>query len=219
MSDEMAGTTSEPAKLPWERRSEMDVEKAFALTILAFLRPKRAWERTPESGGYPGPLLFAALSAFLGTLFAATWNLLMFRWYLHRHPGFRPRTMPAFLGNWVVHLSNLNIILSPIFNTAFAVLFVFVAAAIIHVGVFLVGGRKRSTSGFEGSFRVAAYGAAGLIGDAVPLLGALLAFVWCAVLAVTGVARMHRMSIARAIAAVVVPFAVIFGVMFAFGSK
>jgi hypothetical protein len=219
MSDEPAGTANESPVLPWEHRSDIDPEKAFALTVVAFLRPRAAWERTPESGGIPGPLLFAALCAFVGSLFAATWNLVLFRWFLRHRPGFRSANLPALLGRWAVPLSNLNIILSPIFNTAFAVLFVFVAAAIIHVGVLLVGGRKRSTSGFEGSFRVAAYGAAGIVGDAVPLIGAFIAFVWCLVLAVSGIARMHRISIARAIAALVLPFAVLFGVMLALSSR
>ena len=213
MADETTQGTREA--LPWERRSEMDPEKAFAQTVAAFLHPRKAWETTPESGGYPGPLLFAAACGALGALFTATYDLMLFQWMLRRNPTLRTGHLPWFSGRALLPLSKLNIVISPIVNGILVTLFVFVAAAIIHAGVFLVGARKASTSGFEGSFRVAAYGSAGLVGQVVPLLGSLVAFVWCLALVIPGVARMHRTTIARAAAAVVLPFAILFVVMLA----
>ena len=216
----MSDVTPDRAEvLPWERRSEMDLEKAFAKTVAAFLHPRNAWAATPESGGYAGPLLFAALCGALGALFTATYDLMLFQWMLRRNPTLRSANVPWLTGRSILPLSKLNILISPIVNGVVVTLMVFVVAAIIHAGVVLVGARKRSTSGFEGTFRVAAYGSAGLMGQAVPLLGSLLAFVWCLVLAVTGVARMHRISIGKTVAALILPFAILLAVMFAFTSR
>jgi hypothetical protein len=189
----------------------MDPEKAFALTIAAFFHPRAAWEETPERGGIAGPLLFAALCAGIGSLFQATWNLAMFQWYMRHRPGLRPPRLPI-LGRWVIPISKVNLIVSPIVNTALMVFFIFVLAAIIHAGVLLFA-RRSSTSGFEGSFRVAAYSSACLLGEVIPVIGALIVFVWWLLLAFPGIARMHRISIGRAVAVVLVPFAVIFCVM------
>ena len=206
-----------PDLIPWERRSQMDVEKAFALTVAAFFSPRKAWERTPEHGGYAGPLLFAALCGFLGALFSATYNLIFFQWMLRHRPELRSRQIPWLSGRALLPISKLNAVVSPVVNGVLVVLFVFVVAAIIHAGVLVVA-RKRS-SGFEGSFRVAAYGSAGLVGQIVPLIGSVVAFVWFLVLVFPGVARMHRTSIGRAVAAVILPFAVLFLVMLAATSR
>ena len=205
--------------LPWERRSEMDLEKAFAKTVAAFLRPRKAWQATPESGGYGGPLLFAAGCGALAALFTATYDLMLFQWMLRRNPTLRSVNVPWLTGRSLLPLSKLNILISPIVNGVVVTLLIFVVAAIIHAGVLLVGAGKRSTSGFEGSFRVAAYGSVGLMGQAVPLIGTLVAFVWCLVLVFPGVARMHRTSIGKAIAAIVLPFAILLAVTFAFTSR
>jgi hypothetical protein len=205
--------------LPWERRASMDLEEAFGRTVLAFLRPRKAWATTPESGEYGGPLLFAAACGFIGSLFAATYNLMLFQWMLRRNPALRSAKLPWLTGKTLLPLTKINILVSPIINGVLVTLFVFVAAAIIHAGVLLSGARKTSTSRFGGSFRVAAYASAGLMGQVVPLLGSLIAFVWWLVLAVTGVARMHRTSMGRAVAAVVLTFAILLVAMLAFTSR
>ncbi|HET9792824.1 MAG TPA: Yip1 family protein [Thermoanaerobaculia bacterium] len=205
--------------IPWERRSEMDLETAFAKTVAAFLHPRKAWDATPEGGGYSGPLIFAAVCGAVGSLFTAAYNLVLFQWMLRRNPTLRPPNLPWISGRALLPLSKINIVISPIVNGVVVTLFVFVVAAVIHAGVLLVGGRKRSTSGFERSFRVAAYGSAGLVGQVVPLVGSLIAFVWCLVLVFPGVARMHRMSLGRAVAALVLPFAILLLVMLAATSR
>jgi len=214
-----AATDTPTDALPWERRSSMDLEKAFAQTVVAFLNPKRAWETTPESGGYGGPLLFAGLCGAIGALFTATYDVILFQWMLHRNPGLRSGKIPWLTGKALLPLSKLNIVISPVVNGVLVALFTFVLATTIHAGVLLVGARKSSRSRFEGSFRVAAYAAAGLVGQVVPVLGSLIAFVWWLVLAVTGVARMHRTSIGKALAALVLSFAIVLVVMFAFTSR
>jgi len=217
MADEMNDTS--PDALPWERRASMDLENAFGLTVFAFLRPRKAWESTPESGDYGGPLLFAAVCGVIGSLFAATYSLIIFQWMLRRNPALRSATLPWLTGKLILPLSKINILVSPIINGVLVTLFVFVAAAIIHAGVLLSGARKTSTSRFGGSFRVAAYASAGLVGQVVPVLGSLIAFVWWSVLAVTGVARMHRTSIGRAVASVVLTFGILLVAMLAFTSR
>jgi len=217
MTDETTDISTDA--LPWERRSSMDLEKAFGLTVYAFLHPRKAWETTPEGGDYGGPLLFAAACGFIGSLFAATYNLMLFQWMLRRNPNLRLAKIPWLTGRSLLPLTKLNILLSPIMNGVIVTLFTFVAAVIIHAGVILVGARKSSTSRFGGSFRVAAYASAGLMAQVIPFAGSLVAFVWYFVLAVTGVARMHRTSMGRAAAAVILSFAAILVVMFVFTSR
>src|SRR5689334_9975835 len=95
----MSGETIDrPDAIPWERRSAMDLEKAFAGTVAAFLHPRKAWERTPERGGFTGPLLFAATCAGVGALFKATYDFLIFQWVLRRRPSLRLRTLPWITG-------------------------------------------------------------------------------------------------------------------------
>lgn len=212
MTDEVAAPSD---VLPWERRSEMDLEKAFAQTVVAFFHPVRAWDRTPERSGYLGPLLFAAACGAIGALFTATYNIIVFQWMLRRNPALRARHVPWLMGKALLPLTKLNIVVAPITNAITAAILVFVAAAIIHAGVFLVGARKRSTSGFEGSFRSAAYACAALVAQVVPVIGAVIAFFWYLLIVFPGVARMHRISIGRAVAAVVLPLAVLCGLMLA----
>ena len=206
MPDEIAEKSSDV--LPWERRSTMDLEKAFLQTVAAFLHPRKAWGSTPESGGLAGPLLFAALCGLVGALFTATYDLILFQWMVRHRPAFRSGQIHWLTSRALLPLSKLNILISPVVNGVLVVFFVFVVAALIHVGVLLVGARKRSTSGFEGSFRAVAYAAAGLVGQIVPLLGSGVAFIWCLVLIFPGVARMHRISIGRAAAAVILALAI-----------
>jgi len=197
----------------------MDLEKAFVQTVAAFLRPRKAWAATPESGGYAGPLLFAASCGGVGALFSATYNLLLFQWMLRRHPSLLSQRLPWMSGRALLPFSKLNIVVSPVLNAVLDVIFVFVIAVLLYAGGLLVGARKRSTAGFEGSLRVAAYGAAGLVGQVVPFIGSAVAFVWCLVLVFPGMARMYRLSMGRAVAAVLLPLAILLLVMLAATSR
>src|ERR1041385_3083656 len=126
MSDETNERSSDV--LPWERRSAMDLEKAFVQTVAAFLRPRKAWAATPESGGYAGPLLFAASCGGVGALFSETYNLLLFQWMLRRHPSLLSHRLPWMSGRALLPFSKLNIVVSPVLNAVLDVIFVFVIA-------------------------------------------------------------------------------------------
>ena len=99
------------------------------------------------------------------------------------------------------------LILTPLF----VAIGMFVASAILHVCLMIVGGAKQS---FETTFRVVCFAE----GSASPLLvipfcGGLITGIWKIVLYCIGLARAHETDTGRAVIAVLLPLIVCFGGM------
>ena len=199
--------------IPWERRRNLDPVQAFFETIRLFVtRPDDAWRLTPEQGGIESPLLFGLLVSFLGAVAS-----FVYRW-IFVSPWVRMVPREAFrrFGPWWTmrqRPTGCAIVAFP-FATAIAILCgLFIGAAILHLFVLIVGAARTSTSRFEGTFRVVSYASVSSLAQIIPIVGGLVAFVWWIVLAIKGIVRMHRTTTGRAAAAVLVPLALVCGLV------
>jgi hypothetical protein len=195
-----------PDALPWERRSELGIERAYGSSLRLFLtRPTEAWRATSEDGGYEDPAFFSFVSVAIGQFFSSLYPVLWITFLLHADPS----AIPARLGRLIARTrpwgAIVALVAAPLASAVIATAFLFVIALIFHACLRLVGALSDSTSGYEGTFRAVAYSQASHLALAIPLVGALIALVWSLILAVTGSVRMHRTTPARVAAALSVP--------------
>jgi hypothetical protein len=98
------------------------------------------------------------------------------------------------------------VILAPVL----VIIGVFIAAAVLHLMLMIVGG---ANSGFEASVRVVCYAQTAQLAAVIPLCGGLVAAVWAVVLYVVGLAAAHRTTTGKAVLAVVLPVVLCCGLM------
>lgn len=201
---------SVPDTLPWESRSQIGAARAYVETVTQFLsNADAAWARTRESGGLEDPLLFAIASAVVGALFRAIYALIFAPVWMRFIPfAIRNRWMAAW-PHRIHGAPGCALVLWPIATAIAATVGLFVAAAIFHLCLMLVGGLKSSASGFEGTFRTVSYSSVSMLAQAVPFVGGLVALVWGFYLNVRGAVRMHRTTSGRAAAALLIPLALV----------
>src|SRR5438552_17941432 len=186
--------------LPWDERQTKGIVNAFIETLQMVLsRPVVAFTAMKREGGLGEPLFYAIIGGTIGGVFAITYNfvLLSFAPFGDRHGAFTH--LFAGLG-WIFLL-----VLTPLL----VVIGMFVASAILHVCLMIVGGAKQS---FETTFRVICFAE----GSASPLLvipfcGGLISGIWKIVLYCIGLARAHETDTGRAVIAVLLPLIVCCG--------
>lgn len=106
-------------------------------------------------------------------------------------------------GQQIIMINAGLIILSPLLAT----IGLFVGSAIYHLFVLLCGGRK----GFRATFRVMGYANAIAIFSPIPIAGPLFVGIYSIMLLTKGFKRVHGISTARAVWAVLIP--VIIGIL------
>jgi hypothetical protein len=186
--------------LPWDERQTKGLFNAFIETLQMVLgRPVAAFTAMKREGGLGEPLLYAIIGGTLGGVFAITYNFALRSFALF---GDRHGALAHVFGGlgWISLL-----VLTPLF----VVIGMFVASAILHVCLVIVGGAKQS---FETTFRVVCFAE----GSASPLLiipfcGGLITGVWKVVLYCIGLARAHETDTGRAVIAVLLPVIVCCG--------
>jgi hypothetical protein len=201
-----SGTTSSPGSvvpgsgLPWDQRQAKGLLNAFIETLQMVLsRPVDAFTAMKREGGLGEPLLYAIIGGTVGGVFAITYNFVLrsFTAFGDRHGAFAH----LFAGvGWVFLL-----ILTPLF----VVIGMFIASAILHVCLMIVGGAKQS---FETTFRVICFaeGSAGPL-LVIPFCGGVISGIWKIVLYCIGLARAHETDTGRAVIAVLLPLIVCCG--------
>jgi hypothetical protein len=201
-----SGATSSPESvvprsgLPWDQRQAKGLLNAFIETLqMVLTRPVDAFTAMKREGGLGEPLLYAIIGGTGGGVFAITYNFVLrsFTPFGDRHGAFAH--LFAGLG-WIFLL-----VLTPLF----VVIGMFVASAVLHVCLMIVGAAKQS---FETTFRVICFAE----GSASPLLvipfcGGLIAGIWKIVLYCIGLARAHETDTGRAVIAVLLPLIVCCG--------
>ena len=186
--------------LPWDERQAKGIVNAFIETLQMVLsRPVVAFAAMKREGGLGEPLFYAIIGGTIGGVFAITYNFVLrsFAPFGDRHGAFTH--LFAGLG-WIFLL-----VLTPLL----VVIGMFVASAILHVCLMIVGGAKQS---FETTFRVICFAE----GSASPLLvipfcGGLISGIWKIVLYCIGLARAHETDTGRAVIAVLLPLIVCCG--------
>jgi hypothetical protein len=188
---------------PWERRQQIGFASAFVETTQQVLtRPSDFFRAMPVTGGIGGPLLYGMIAGYIGLLASALYSFVLrsalgsSSWNFGPRGGDLERIMPMLT-------SGVGMIGQVIFGPLIVVIGLFIVSAIVHVCLLALGG---AASGFEGTFRVAAYANAAAVIRIVPVCGDIIAFFYYVVLAIIGVAEAHRISGLKAAAAVLLPF-------------
>ena len=191
--------------LPWEARARLGPVAGYVETVKLFVsNPDAAWSATRESGGYEDPLLFAVASAAVGTLFSAIYRMLFFPFWIRLLPHVL-RDRWEFFG--APRSAGCSLIVAPIVGAIVVTIGIFIASAIFHVCLMMVGGLNQSASGFEGTLRTVSYSSVSMLASVIPLVGGLIGLVWGFFLNVKGAVRMHRTTSGKAAAAMLIPLA------------
>jgi hypothetical protein len=93
----------------------------------------------------------------------------------------------------------------------FAIIGAFVCGAILHIFVYIVGGRK----GIEQTIKAVMYGSTpGLLLGWIPIIG-FIAAIWSLALEILGIRQLHELTTGKAVLAVLIIIAVILAVIIA----
>jgi len=188
--------------LPWEAREQIGFGSAIVENAQLFLtRPREAFSRARRPGDLLSPILWTVLMAFAAAVFRALWGLLIavpMSALLERRGGPLASLLASGAGNAV------NVIVGPIL----AVAALFIAAAILHACLALLGALQQSRFGYEGTLRVVAYAGTPQLAAVIPLVGGVIGAIWTLALLVVGFEVMHDTTQGRSLAAVLIPLLV-----------
>ncbi len=196
----ISGPAAPRSGLPWDERQTKGLLNALIETLQMVLsRPVAAFTAMKREGGLGEPLLYAIIGGTFGGVFALTYNFALrsFTSFGDRH-------------NALAHLfGGLSWIFLLVLTPLFVVIGVFVASAILHVCLMIVGGAKQS---FETTFRVVCF-AEGSVSPllVIPFCGGLIVGIWKVILYCIGLARAHETDTGRAVIAVLLPLVVCCG--------
>ena len=196
----ISGPAAPRSGLPWDERQTKGLLNALIETLQMVLsRPVAAFTAMKREGGLGEPLLYAIIGGTFGGVFALTYNFALrsFTPFGDRH-------------NALAHLfGGLSWIFLLVLTPLFVVIGVFVASAILHVCLMIVGGAKQS---FETTFRVVCF-AEGSVSPllVIPFCGGLIVGIWKVILYCIGLARAHETDTGRVVIAVLLPLVVCCG--------
>src|SRR5438445_191299 len=169
--------------LPWDQRQEKGFFNAFVETLLMVLgKPGVAFTAMKREGGLGEPLIYTVVGSSFGVVIYFLMTLFM------------PSLMTFGDRHGLARLAGLGIgsIFGVILVPFFAVIGTFIASAILHLFLMIVGGARQS---FESTFRVVCFVVA----------------VWKIILYCIGLARAHDTDTGRAVLAVILPVIVCCG--------
>ena len=181
-----------PAVIPWEDLSRPWTGALVDTVRLLFTRPRAAFERVPMHGDVLRPVLFGLALGWIGLVFSSIYELTFSSMMRNLMPGaqggFEP---PRLLFLLAIPFGPLVIALGILLNSLFT-----------HGGLLLVSGAK---NGYVATLRAVCYAQAANLGLVLPFCGSLLAGVGSFVLVVIGISVLQRISIGRALIAVLIP--------------
>lgn len=182
------------AVIPWEDPSR-PWTSALIETIGAFIaNPRRAFERVPAEGDVLRPLVFAILVGWIGQFFYAIYEITFGEAMRAMLPDQRMAGGDAIpRAYWFAMMA-----LAPLL-TGVGLVF---SSCIAHVFLLLFGGAR---GGFAATFRALCYVQVATLALVIPFCGALLGGIAALVLEILGFSALHRISIGRSAAAVLVP--------------
>jgi hypothetical protein len=158
----------------------------------------------PTTGGIGGPLLYAVIIGWLGLVAAGLYSALFNSVVGSSLGAFgESREMAqilAFTQSWGGFVAQV------VFGGVMVAIGVFVASAIYHVMLLILGGARRD---FEATFRVVCFAEAPYVLMIIPFCGNFVAWVWGMVLAIIGLSTAHQISGGKAAAAVLLPIVLV----------
>jgi hypothetical protein len=176
---------------PWERRVDIGLWQAVYQTFVDVLfSPARFFRRMTTGKGIGEPMAIGLLFGSLGLMLSIFWVFVL-------DPGAISAYSDLLSPIPLTWLFLIAIILSPLL----VLINMFFTSAIIHLLMRLLNNGK---GGFEGTFRVMAFGQATKVLSLIPFIGGLTGWVWNVVIMVIGLREIHKTSHFRAIAVVAV---------------
>ena len=179
---------------PWEQPGPvfnrfLDTMREVLLNPVVFFRTMR------RQGGLGAPLTFGVAGTFIGGVIGALYQLM----FMTMGSGFEGAEAFGQGAAAALFSTGCIVVVIPIM----AVLGMFIAAAIYHVMLLLLGGARFP---FETTMRVVAYsmGATSVL-QVVPICGGLAAAIWALVANIIGLSHAHEITTGKAAAAVLLP--------------
>jgi hypothetical protein len=178
--------------IPWEDPSRPWTGALFDTVRLLFTQPRAAFERVPVKADVLRPVLFGLALGWIGLVFSSIYELTLNSMMRNLMPGAQQEfEAPRMLFLLAIPFGPLLIAVGILLNSLFT-----------YGGLLLVGGAK---NGFVATLRAVCYAQAANLGLVLPFCGGLLAGVGSLVLVVIGISVLQRISIGRAIVAVLIP--------------
>jgi hypothetical protein len=184
-----------PAIIPWEDPTRPWPGALIDTVRLMITSPRAAFERVPVRGDVLRPVIFALLLGWVGLFFTAVYELTL---------GSMVRSMmPAAAGQDAAAARWIYIAMIPL-GPLYVAVGLLLSSAILHVSLLLVGGAK---NGFVATLRALCYTQSASIALVLPFCGSLLGTIGILVLEVIGLSVLHRITLGKAVLAVLVPVA------------
>jgi hypothetical protein len=187
---------------PWESRDRLGLVNAYVETTKqVLLSPTAFFRAMPVAGGIGAPLAFGVLTAYIGAVVSALYqmvlNSVMGSWASQFTQGGE-----AFERLIPILTQGAGLLMTLILGPLFALAGIFVGAAITHLFLMMFSGAGR---GFEATLRTVSYCQATQLLQILPLCGGIVASVWGIVVLIIGLSEAHGVSRGTAAAAVLVP--------------
>ena len=184
--------------IPWEDPNYSFFDGLFETVKLLALNPGEAFRRMPVTGGIGRPLFYAIAVGWVSIAIAVFWNVLFQGMWLPFMESMDDVAGMGAMYGLTIGWGLLMVVLAPLF----VVIGVFIAAAILHLMLMIVGG---ASGGFEATVRVVCYTYTAQLAGIIPFCGSIITLVWTVILYVTGFSTAHRTTQARALIAVLLP--------------
>jgi len=196
--------------IPWEDHGRSSFDGLFATVKLFATSPSEAFSRMPVTGGIGRPLFYAIAVGWVSIAIAVFWNVLFQGMWLPFMESMDDVAGMGAMYGLTIGWGLLMVVLAPLF----VIIGVFLAAAILHLMLMIVGG---ASSGFEATVRVVCYTQTAQLAGIIPFCGGIITLVWTVVLYVTGFSIAHRTTQGKAVLAVLLPIVLccVMGVVFA----
>ena len=184
--------------IPWEDPGRSFFDALFETVKLLTTSPGEAYRRMPVTGGIGRPLFYAIAVGWVSIAVAVFWNVLLQGLWLPFMESVEDLAGMGALYGLTIGWGLMMVVLAPLF----VVIGVFIAAAILHLMLLIVGG---ASSGFEATVRVVCYTQTAQLAGIIPFCGGLIALIWAVVLYVLGFSTAHRTTQGKALVAVFLP--------------
>jgi hypothetical protein len=161
-----------------------------------------------EKGDFVSPLVFALVFIVISAVVQAVWQIIGFGGttaWMSQLGDMDPELAEMMATYGAV---NAGSAVAGIFTSLIGGLIgLFLISGLFHLMLMILGALKDSSAGFEGTFRTVSYAQVAQLAALIPFAGPLLALVWAIILYVIGLASVHRTTQGKAVAAVLIPFA------------
>lgn len=198
MDDALPPNPEATRVIPWEDPNYSFFDGLFESVKLLALNPSEAFRRIPVTGGIGRPLFYAIAVGWVSIAVAVFWNVLFQSMWMPFMESLDDVAGMGAMFGLTVGWALVMIVIAPLF----VVIGVFIAAAILHLMLMIVGG---ASSGFEATVRVVCYTYTAQLAGIIPFCGGIIATIWTVVLYVMGFSIAHRTTQGKALIAVLLP--------------